>query len=252
MNIFELLNIPEACQVGYRMTKKQIIEKGNLGKRDRKFISDYLEKIVWTASFKSENTGIKSYISVTGIYDEIEVISLYFRKQGKEKDIAQIIQKSMPYHLLIVMIYENEVSFQLAEKQINQNDNEKRTIKEEYFCEWISFESSIFNAFIDSWEKSYTQNDNLRTLYKKMVNLVENLSIARVTGNFNTKGMEETKKDKQILQEIEDMENEIEKLRKELKKETRFSERLELNTRINEMKNKGLKLNGEIYSKEDL
>jgi hypothetical protein len=235
MNIFELLNIPEACQVGYRITKKQIIEKGNLGKRDRKFISDYLEKIVWTASFKSENTGIKSYISVTEIYDEIEVISLYFRKQGKEKDIAQIIQKSMPYHLLIVMIYENEVSFQLAEKQINRNDNEKRTINEEYFCEWVGSDSSIFNAFIDSWEKSYTQNDNLRTLYKKMINLVENLSLANVTGKFHLKDLHETIKEKEILNKIEDFEAENVRIRKLLKKETRFSVRLEMNEKIKQI-----------------
>jgi hypothetical protein len=77
---------------------------------------------------------------------------------------------------------------------------------------------------------------NLETLYSSYSSAILKFQTAHITGTFNSKRGPRTAQELQLLQEIEGLNSEIQKLTNRLKKETQMNQRVALNMEIQKLR----------------
>ena len=144
---YEYLNLPDKTYLGSRVAKKQLIENSQLTSADKKAVQEDIEAIVWRNTLKNTTLNISPYhevveASVNGIdkdsdselyvleYNEVAVIEVTIRSTKRAKKIAELIQRAIPYPILLVLhlkyvTAENEpsITLNLATKRLSKADH---------------------------------------------------------------------------------------------------------------------------------
>ena len=73
---------------------------------------------------------------------------------------------------------------------------------------------------------------SLKTFYDSITARIHNLKAAEITGTFHVKSEEDTIKDVENLRQFKESNDKIGKLKSDLKKETQFNKKFEMNIEI--------------------
>ncbi len=237
--LFEYMNIPDSCKVGNTIFKKLFYENASMSSKDKDLFKDSVEKVVWEYSIKPDTLNIPTYKDETREYDEIAIISVRINDRTKCKKVAEIIQKTIPYPILLVLGQEDEVMLNVTHKSINQIDSSRNTIDEMLSTQWIknSKLSEKDNKFLSLINIKNFLFTNLYSFYNEIVKKI-NLYIA---SEFSTNTLNEgvdVDRVKEITDNIVHMKGEIESFRRELKNEMHFNKKMRINIKIKELENK--------------
>jgi hypothetical protein len=142
-NLTNILQLPESCIVNTKLTKAFFKRNFDLTLSDRKLLDDF--SIVVTldllASIKTTNSNISSYSEDLMRYVEVLVIAVQTSNEEFEKSkikIAELIQKYIPYPILLCVYCDNQYILNTADKRINRNEANKRTVEKSYYSENIA------------------------------------------------------------------------------------------------------------------
>ncbi len=154
MRLVDYLKWPVASVFSIKMTKKvlkEIQSDANQG------LLDSIEKMTWTGSLKPQHLKIPAFINEEYCYDEVEFIEVELREKAVADRVARLLQKTIPYPLVLGFIYKEEFCFQLAEKTIHQQQKDKRKVNQDmfYFSEWMDGEK------LSEQQKNYLNNLSL-------------------------------------------------------------------------------------------
>lgn len=238
--LYEKMNIPSSCEVGNTIFKKLFYENANMSSSDKEIFTNHIDKIVWKYSFKEENLNIKGYKTDELEYEEIAVIEVLLNNDKKYKRIAEIIQNTIPYPLILVFVSEDRILLNTASKRINKVDISKNTVEDYIYSSWINFSNLNDN------EEKFLQSLNIRefsfiNIYKFYCSFVEKVKMfnaSAVTGDFESLKNKDIEEVNTLNIQIESLNIEIEKLRGELKKEQHFNKRVDINIKIKKMESK--------------
>lgn len=224
--MYDVLNIPAACKVDNVIYKKVFYENADLSAADKKLFTENIDKITWRYSLKPENCFVKSYRDTVREYGEVEIIEAVLTRQAGERRIAEIIMRTIPYPMLLVLQHENQVQLWAAHQRNSQNGSEKNVLEEPAYTAWLdSAELEKLSAALD-FQK--LRNGNFYELYNDMV---DGISVF----NAHQSGMAEVAdgdEARALLAQRQATESKIAALRAELKKETQFNRKVELNMEI--------------------
>jgi hypothetical protein len=241
MNFNQYLHIPERMLIGKKLPKAFFLKNFELSSTEKKVLSDAVGSMELLANIKPSNSNVPPYADDFVIYEEIQVIVCQVQGSTLEKvagKIANLVQKYIPYPIL--MVIEDDTSFIIntCEKRINQNDKNKRTIEEDFTTPLISklYTTELSTAFLNHLIYNTLDITNLETLYSSYSNAILKFKTAHLTGTFNSKRGPRTAHELQILQEIERLNSEIQKLTNRLKKETQMNQRVALNMEIQKLR----------------
>ena len=109
MNYLEYFNVTKESILENSISKNSFYSNGNLKKSDKELFVNGIEKIIWQYSLKEESEGFRSYTNDNIEYDEIEVIRVILKEDCRYKKIAEIIQKTIPYPMIIIFELGNKV-----------------------------------------------------------------------------------------------------------------------------------------------
>lgn len=238
--LYEKMNIPRECEVGNTIFKKLFYENANMGSKDKEIFTNHIDKILWKYSFKEENLNIKAYKTEELDYEEIALIEIVLNEDTKYKRIAEIIQNTIPYPLILVFVKEDKVLLNTAYKRVNKVDISKNTTEDYIYSPWINLEN------LNNNEEKFLQSLNIRefsfiNIYKFYSSFVERLKIfnaSNITGDFESLRNKDIEEVNALNTKIENLNTEIEKLRTELKKEEHFNKRLDINIKIKNIESK--------------
>jgi hypothetical protein len=144
MRLIDYLKWPPASVFSIKMTKKVLKDALKEAKMDvKQDILDSIEKMIWTGSLKPQHLQIPAFINEEFCYDEVVYVEVELREKAAADRVARLLQKAIPYPLVLGFTYNEEFCFQLAEKSINQGQKNKRVItqKKFYFSEWMDAEN---------------------------------------------------------------------------------------------------------------
>jgi hypothetical protein len=224
--MYDALNIPAACKVDNVIYKKLFYENADLSAADKKLFAENINKITWRYSLKPENCFVKPYKDEVREYGEVEIIETALTRQAGEKRIAEIIMHTIPYPMFLVLKYEESAQLWAAHQRSSQNDSEKNVLEEPVCTAWLdSAELEKLSAALD-FQK--LRNGNFYELYSDMV---DGISVF----NAHQSGMAEVAdgdEARALLAQRQATESKIAALRAELKKETQFNRKVELNMEI--------------------
>jgi hypothetical protein len=238
-HFFHILELPERCILQKRLTKAFFLKHFTLTATEKKLLNEGIEQMDWLASIKA--THIPAYISETHSYEEVQVIAVQLRASSAsgrvEKagtKVAELLQKYLPYHLLIFVYDAENYLVNVCTKRINQNDANKRTLEANITSPVLSllYADAPTKAFHEALHFAQLDKSDLRTLYASYMQAVVQCRAAAITGNFHKRPHVRSEQDLATLQRIDALEAEIYALQAKVKKDQALREQVALNVDI--------------------
>lgn len=233
------LAVPDACTLGKRIFKKQFYEHGKLGAADKKAFVEDIEGIDWRYTLKPATINIPKLEDDTHEYLEIAVLQVVLTATLRHARIAAVIQKAIPYPLLIVFVSGGRLAINAADKRINRADANKIVIEAIYDTGWIdlSAPTSEQDAFLSDFRVQNFSFRNLHDFYQDAVGRIIALNCAVHSGSYIPPGANVRPKADRLaaLREMEKLHQDRVETRNKLKKEKNLGSQVSLNTRIKQL-----------------
>lgn len=228
------LNIPSSCKIGKRLTKKQFIENFALKAHEKKLLSSEVENITLEYLLNKDNINIAPFQDEENDYSEIAFIKVDILHKEKVKAVSTIIQY-IPYPLIVIFTYKNEVCINISPKRINKNDNTKLVVVESYFTKWIDLQNNykIEQEFLNSLKIQNHPFTDFLSFYNSYLDKIVAFNASQYSGTLNV-----NEATKEILEQIASYEARISELKSKIKKETNFNDKVNMNIELKKMKNR--------------
>lgn len=228
MGFYDVLHIPQPCFVDKTVAKKLFAEASDLSKADKTLLSEAVEKITWIYCLKNEFIPIQPYTDEVRDYPEVEVLEVSLTAEKGLRRLAEIVMRAIPYPMLLVFRLGEQVQVWMAHQRLSLADREKVTLEEFISTPWQP-EDSLFWMALDIRELRFTNFFDFYTDW------VDRLSVQNAQEKMQVTEELTGEEARQLLAQRELLEKEIAALRVELKKETQFSRKVELNMRIKKL-----------------
>ena len=244
-----ILAIPDRSSTEKKITKAFFLKHFDLSASEKKTLSN-IQRIQWIASIKPSIANIPKVENSEYKYEEIQIIICTVTAHQLSNDLEKIqslIQKHIPYPILLIIENETEYVINTTHKRINLKDTTKRTIENYYTTPLISklYKNEITSAFFSSINYSQLDKTNLETTYKSYTKAIIQYQAANITGTYKSRTHKRTTEDMQSLASLEALEKEIVSLKHQIKKENQLNNKVNLNLeiqkkriKISEIKNK--------------
>jgi len=157
IDFFSKLEIPDSCYLGKRIFKKLFYENTKLNVTDKKAFTNDIEEIEWTYTLKPETINIQRYEDDEHEYFEIAIIQVKLKENFRYKRIGEIIQRAIPYPVIIIFRYDLSIALNLALKRINRADQNKIMVKKFHYTDWINLENLL------AYEITFLENLAIKT-----------------------------------------------------------------------------------------
>lgn len=243
-------NVPKECIEDSRIPKKLFYEEYDMSSSDKELFTKAIDKVVLEYMFSEDRVNIAAYKNDDIECEEVAVIRVLLHEDSKYKRICEIIQRAIPYSLIVICEYKKNVLFNAASKRINKNDAEKNTVEEMIFTDWISLEKQNKNekVFLESLNVREWSYANLYKFYNSFVDKVKLFNASKYSSNLEVLNSIDVDEVKKLTDKIESLSFEILSLKDKLKKESQFNKKMDLNIKIKKLeikKNEFIKqLNG--------
>lgn len=188
-----MFDLPKNCLVNKFIPKKTFYEKTTIASNVKKEFVDVVEKIIWLYKLSPDTIGINKTSNV----EEIQIFELHLKEKNIPKNVIKTITKTIPYPILFVIKYNDEISF-----SIKANDN--------YFTNWD--EQINFNF----------KGINLEYIYEEIVKVI--IKETKDNVKFEEILINKTKKE-ELIQQIQIIKN-------KMKNEKQFNKKVELNKKL--------------------
>lgn len=234
MEIYEYFNFPNESKINQKIFKKNIYDNGILNTKQKDLIQNDIESIVLDYNLSPKNVNIPIYKDEQRVYEEIEIIGIELRNKTDEKQISEIIMRLIPYPCLIIFKFEDEYKISAAHQRLNNVDITKNVLEQIYITEW--FKEDENQSFLEKLNIKNIDQANYYTIYSEYINKIIIFNTSKSTGfDLKEKNIEQIE---QLKKEIDAVEEEIITLKNKIKKESRFSEKMDLNIKIKKLEQK--------------
>jgi len=236
------LTIPSDCKIGKRLTKKQFKENFPLKANEKKILAEDIENIT-LEYFLSKNTiNILPFVDEEKDYSEVAFVRVDISNQNKVKQIADIIQ-NIPQQLIVIFSFEENICINISPKRINKADSTKLVVEENYFTKWIDLDgiNTLDKKFIESLDIHSHPFTDFFSFYNSYLDKLIAFNASEYSEDIIAE--EDTRV---ILNEIYIVEAKISELKNKIKKETSFSDKVNMNIELKKMNDKLKKLKGSL------
>lgn len=231
------MHIPERNILDKKLTKAFFLKNFNLSAAEKKILNKSIVQMNWLASIKPATANIPAVSNDAYKYEEIQIIICTITDNTLEKiagKCIQLLQKYIPYQMLIIVEDANEFKISLCDKRINKAETNKRTIERYFITKSLSklYKTDLSDAFYKALDYSNLDKINLELLYKSYIQAVVQFQAASITGNYQKRTNARTQEDMEHLETIEQLQRDIISLSSQIKKVNQLNEKVQLNIKI--------------------
>ena len=216
-----MFNINEKCRVGQFIAKKSFYTYAEMTSADKRIFTDDISKITLLYQLQPRNTNIAPYKDDIREYPMINVIEIQLTRDGRLKRIAEIIMRAIPYPAVLIFALDDKFQIWAAHQRTNQNDETKNVLED--------FVSTGWETDISGMDISRMNMTNFYALYS---DIVDYISVHNAKQIVRTDAEMTGEEAREITARLADLDNKIAAFKSEMKKETQFNRRVELNMQI--------------------
>jgi hypothetical protein len=199
------IDLPKSTLLNKFIPKNIFFKNSVVNSKLKAEFTDKIQKITWKYKISEETL----WINKTDKIQEIEIFEINLKEKIIPKNVLKVIDKSIPYPILYIFIYEDDYSY------------------------WITLKwEKIWNYYFSDW------NENIEFEFNW-------IDIERVFEDIIKKFLKNIDTDDKKFDEIIETDNariflekDIEKLKNKIKKEKQFNKKVELNKLLLEQKSK--------------
>ncbi len=234
---YSKLNLPQAAYLGARIYKKQLLENADLTITDRKWVNEDIESLEWRYTLKPATINVAKYEDTDREYLEIALLHIKIKSDTHVKRLGEVIQRSIPYPLVVVFEYDNRININLADKRVNRADASKLKVEQFFDSDWLFSNNKIELEFFERLNATSYSHQDLFAYYQDLVRRLVALQTAKFTGKYSlTTDAEADKLRQENLQSLKQLEIQLVSLKAQVKNETQFNRKLEGNVQIKQVK----------------
>jgi len=232
-----ILQLPLRSAINTKITKAFFKRNFDLTVADRYVLDKQMISIELLASISPENTNITLYSADDISYNEIVIVIASIAHDnftGEHFKVAELINKYIPYPILLCVYDTEQMVWSTFDKRINQNDTNKRIIEKRHFTEIIPLQDKtpLQDKFLNSLVFSNLRKTNLYELYNSYTERIFALQASNLNSTFTVRTRSRAQQDMLFFEKITKLKQEIESLSNEAKKETQLNKQVNLNLQI--------------------
>lgn len=209
-----MLNIPDRALVNRRIPKVKLYKQiGVDTKLERKFI-DEIENITWKYKLSKETTNLQPTKETV----EIQVFEIYLKEKAISEEVLENIDRVIPYPILFILRYEDDIKLTIAHKERNKIDENKMVVHTYYQSEWMKEHELDIDIL-----KGLTLKEVYNNIIRQLIPIKNTME-------------EDIEKLIELNERIESLKREIKKLEKKMKVEKQFNRKVDLNIELQKKK----------------
>lgn len=209
-----MISLPDRALLNRRIPKAKFYEQiGVDSKLERKFI-DEIDNIIWKYKLSQETTNLKPTKKV----EEIQVFEISLKEKYISKEVLENIDRVIPYPILYILKYKDNIKLAIAYKERNKIDENKMVVHSYYQSEWMK----EYELAVDIL-KGLSLEDVYDNLIRQLIPIENTLE-------------DDIEKLIKLNEKQESLKKEIEKLEKKVKREKQFNRKVDLNIELQKKK----------------
>ena len=131
-----MLNLPKNTEYSKKIPKTKFYQNLNLPNKVKQQFVDEIEIIIWQNKISPDTISISAGEDVA----EIEIIEIQLHQKGISKNILEIIDRGIPYHIIFVLTFKGEAQVGIGYKEKIKKKDDKYRVERYYFSEWASLD----------------------------------------------------------------------------------------------------------------
>lgn len=228
MNDYDFLGLPDTCKVDKTIFKNMFYEVAGVSRADKKLFTDVIEKVTWLYNLRPDTINVLPYKDEEKDYSEIEAIEVTLKDEKRLDRIAEVIMMAIPYAMLLVFRKDDGYKFYVAHHVTSKADFSKNVLGKLIFSDWQTKESELLKKL----DFKGFRFSNYYDMYTDIVDAISVFNAQKLTDLKQNLTGEEARN---FVDRINAIDTEIDGLKAEMKKETQFNRKLELNVRIQKL-----------------
>lgn len=224
-----------------KLDKKMFYDFADLNKKEKDYITKYIERIELTYLLTPTTINIQPFINEEFHYEGVMFITIRLREEAKDNHlpvIGEIIQGSLPNPVVIVFEKLDHIQVGTCLKRLNKVNSSQVVLEQFHYTPWMDLDNhdETVEQFIKAIHVTNISFYNFFEFYKEIDLAVQAFQNTAITGQFHViKDEEQHEKQQQFIQQITELENEITKWKNKMKKETQFNRKVEYNIKIQQL-----------------
>jgi hypothetical protein len=131
-----MLNLPINTNYGKRIPKTKFYQHLSLSNKVKQQFVDEIDTITWQNKLSPTTLGVAPGEHVS----EIEVFELKLHQKGISKNILEIMDRQIPYHIVFVLTFDGMAQLVIGYKEKNIKKNDPYRVEKYVYSEWLSLE----------------------------------------------------------------------------------------------------------------
>ena len=208
---------PKSTEFNKRIPKTKFYEHIELGRKIKDSFVQDIDLIIWANKIAPSTVNIAAGEKVT----EIQVFRIILKQSDFNKDVLKTIDEQIPYHILFIICYRDKEQAWIGYKE--QSGSESRAFK-------------VDSYYHTAWQKPEElelaiEGLNMDAVYESFVKQIS-ASTAPIQWDDSLSARDNTAK----IEERKKLQKQIEKLERQLRKETQPRKKFEIYQKIKEMR----------------
>lgn len=203
----DFINLPARTKVGRVVPKNAFDEYTNT--KQKKLFTDCIQRITWTHKLSADTVNLDSKD-----IQEIQVFKIELKQKSDISKILEIINKSIPYHIVFWVEHDQEAYISTASKHTHPTNNDIAVIDWTFTSDWF-----------DKDDNSYAFNlkGSLDAVFKDIC--------VQLTGQpeLSNQSLDSILKNQQEKYRLK---KEISRLKSAISRSKQFNEKVELNLKL--------------------
>lgn len=130
-----MLELPATTLVQKRIPKQKFYEHLTVSQQIRRSFIEQIQSIIWKNKLSPDVLNVERGESVT----EIEFIELVLREKVVNREILELIDREIPYHIVFFLHVQEEFQAHIGYKELSCGKNAFK-VAASYHTEWLAWE----------------------------------------------------------------------------------------------------------------
>jgi len=208
-----LFDYPTKARFGRKIPKSKLYENASVNTKLKDKFVNQIEKIVWQYKLAPDTLNLDA----TNKVPEIQIFDIFLKTKEVDQTLLEVIDKAIPLPIIFQIHKGNKVKIKAAYKRPSESANNKWVIESYFESEWLDKYST---------KQPMPQALDLGKLYEQ---ILKSLMPVEVTNSKTTQTIDEQVG---IINQINSLQKELDKLNSKYKKEKQHNRQFEINKQI--------------------
>ena len=208
-----LFDYPTKARFGRKIPKSKLYENASVNTKLKDKFVNQIDKIIWQYKLAPNTLNLDA----TDKVPEIQIFNVFLKTKEVDQALLEVIDKAIPLPIIFQIHKGNKVKIKAAYKRPSESANNKWVIESYFESEWLDK---------DVAKQPMPQALDLGKLYEQ---LLKSLMPVEVTSSKTTQTLDEQVG---IINQINSLQKELDKLNSKYKKEKQRNRQFEINKQI--------------------